>query len=272
MNRALIRFLGICLAIGTGIIDRVYGDVVNLSGKSGHAHYTGSGIASRINGFAIMTLGMDCTTGSGGMITYCNGYDMQKCNNRYDASDSGSGLSSTFIPGDDNLYCAWYKCMNGVAGDPGYTLKNCSNGYCNTTGVYCESSGFFTHYGYSNFTGTTWHGAPSNKQYNFSGCDSGWYISSTGAPCNGVTVSSNNGMANCCVACPGFIGRVTPTGEFEGSTFANTSDSNCSGGWCWYASGGYGIGTCRAFPVDELTGSDVAGTFTFSMTGCAYTE
>ncbi|MCM1294930.1 MAG: hypothetical protein NC311_05255 [Muribaculaceae bacterium] len=274
-NRILTRMLGVGLA-AVGVIWGQSGNaaVETVSGTVGHAKYTGTYNSVSVNGFFVHVnawWGTISSAGSGG-LEY-GGYNYSNCINggAVDGTGSGSttgtsGSSSSSV--EDSLPCAWYKCVYGSTdGMGGYNVSGCSTGKCDTTGIYCSNSGFFTNYGYAgNMQTTSWAGMPTSGMYKFVGCETGWYITSTGAPCTSGQSSYTN-MSGCCKACPGY--------SFDsgiGTTWNNTGDSNCASGWCWTTSGnGVGITSCYTYPnPSNQIFKDNFGEYIFAGSGCPY--
>lgn len=133
--------------------------------------------------------------------------------------------------------------------------------FCNTTGLYCSNTGFFVNHGVS-YTGAYWNFAPDGYKYQFSGCDTAYYQSSTGGYCNDTTTVSNvNSLSGCCTICP-----MYSWSNNSGITFPNTGNLECLSGWCVAASGA-GITACRAYQQTITSFTDSAGTYIFESTG-----
>ena len=201
---------------------------------------------------------------------------------RHGSTSTISGYASYNNSWADN-YINKYGCNYT---DRYNVISECGgNSYCNGTGVYCTSSGFFSGCVFDSSgsmfpTGTGciyrpayWAGA-STYAYTFVGCDSGWYRSPSGtgiSACSpGVSgYTSYTVFANCCARCSSYVGTpetgITNTGNDYWS-------SNCSSGWCWRSDTGIGISTCKIYPDPSgKSYSDTVGTYTLPN-GCPYIQ
>lgn len=270
MNRAIIRILGTCLGGIFGIVPHVLGATESETGKTGHAIYNHTYTQPSIQGYVYYphkygAEGIGCNDIGVGGITGCN-FDTSVCSAPTGSTTTpGTGTGGAVLPGvgeaEDSLRCAWYKCMTGG----GYYVPNC-NGYgkCNSTGLYCQYSGIFIRYGVS-YTGETWGGQPTNHSYTFVGCDTGWYRTNTGAPCDGVSTGSYAAIGSCCTACPGMKNFNSKTATAE--TYVHGLDTNGTGGYRWISTG-VGVASCTAFPPQNSYQDD-SGYYDLSS-GCPY--
>lgn len=259
MYRSGIRFLGCLVAVFTSVFHRT-----GLAAtKTGFAYYTTKPVYQAVSGFGYFgnLWSYGCDTTVSGEVTGCN-FDTTVCFDRTVGGGTGSG--QTIISGEDSLRCAFVRCL---ATDYQKSLDYCTTtGHCNPTGIYCTSTGVFSHYGVTPSGGVRWEHFVRND-YVFDHCETGWYITNANNYCSGTATTSLSYISACCAACPGF--RNYPTGE----TFTNTSNTNTYSGYSWYAGGksntGVGITSCIAFTNGSGIYTDAKGKYDISS-GCPY--
>lgn len=177
------------------------------------------------------------------------------------------------------------RYISGCQNDAWDTIRECTSisghSYCNSTGVYCSTSSFFTATGMNCVSGaastgsqctyfaTSWPDGDTNLQ--FKGCDSGYYRSFSGSglvacQINASGYTSPASFYNCCYRCPSYSGGATNTGN-------NYWTNNCNTEWCWVMVGtGFGITNCRIYPNPSgKSFTDNVGTYTLPS-GCPYIQ
>ncbi|MDE6250498.1 MAG: hypothetical protein K2M34_02595 [Alphaproteobacteria bacterium] len=261
-NRIITRALGCVFATVSAIYSMLgNASAMAVSGNVGHAKYEGTENAEIVNGYWLHISKWDVN----------GGYDYTSCGGSV-TSGTGTGAGPVIPTGSaDSLPCAWYQCF--TSGDNNmarkFNVPGCSSGMCDATGLYCTSSSFFGNYGYTHMGATQWDGRVTSAEYNFIGCDAGWYITKKGGAC-GTGLSSYAGMDSCCAACPEYVFEsgtgITSTGTGDGN-------SNCNSDWCWVADRDViGITACHVYAnPSNKTFEDKFGTFIVAS-GCPYIQ
>lgn len=154
------------------------------------------------------------------------------------------------------------------------TFTGCAGGYCNGTGIYCETPDYFVGLGCIEdeggrcyFKSGVFDKTSSEDGYYFIGCATGYYQNPEVSG-SGIILPFAKTVEALRVNCSPCSGFHFISGRFE--TYAVYDGTTSTSGFYWVAPSGYGIESCRGMSSEIIT--DNAGTFQLANVGCPYVK